>query len=406
MQFKKLEFANAAGQKLSARLDLPVDGKPIAYALFAHCFTCSKNIKAIGHISRALTLERIAVLRFDFTGLGESEGEFADTNFSSNVEDLLWAAEFMQEEYEAPTILIGHSLGGAAVLQAAERIPSSQAVVTIAAPADPGHVKFALGHTKEIIERQGEAHVDLAGRRFKIKKQFLDDLESVHMQKTIENLNRALLIFHSPTDDVVGIENAARIYKAARHPKSFISLDKADHLLMNPNDSRYVGSVIAAWATKYIDVDRRNAKREQVTEKRIVARTGQAGFLTDILVNDHSMVADEPLAVGGTNLGPTPYDFLVAGLGACTSMTLRMYADRKGWPLDSVTVRLKHQKIHSDDCETCDDSTGMLDLIDRDIELAGPLDNDQKKRLKEIANKCPVHRTLQSEIVINTTLKE
>jgi len=406
MQFKKLEFANAAGQKLSARLDLPVDGKPIAYALFAHCFTCSKNIKAIGHISRALTLERIAVLRFDFTGLGESEGEFADTNFSSNVEDLLWAAEFMQEEYEAPTILIGHSLGGAAVLQAAERIPSSQAVVTIAAPADPGHVKFALGHTKEIIERQGEAHVDLAGRRFKIKKQFLDDLESVHMQKTIENLNRALLIFHSPTDDVVGIENAARIYKAARHPKSFISLDKADHLLMNPNDSRYVGSVIAAWATKYIDVDRRNAKREQVTEKRIVARTGQAGFLTDILVNDHSMVADEPLAVGGTNLGPTPYDFLVAGLGACTSMTLRMYADRKGWPLDSVTVRLKHQKIHSDDCETCDDSTGMLDLIDRDIELAGPLDNEQKKRLKEIANKCPVHRTLQSEIVINTTLKE
>lgn len=406
MQSKKLEFANAAGQKLSARLDLPVDGKPIAYALFAHCFTCSKNIKAIGHISRALTLERIAVLRFDFTGLGESEGEFADTNFSSNVEDLLWAAEFMQEEYEAPTILIGHSLGGAAVLQAAERIPSSQAVVTIAAPADPGHVKFALGHTKEIIERQGEAHVDLAGRRFKIKKQFLDDLESVHMQKTIENLNRALLIFHSPTDDVVGIENAARIYKAARHPKSFISLDKADHLLMNPNDSRYVGSVIAAWATKYIDVDRRNAKREQVTEKRIVARTGQAGFLTDILVNDHSMVADEPLAVGGTNLGPTPYDFLVAGLGACTSMTLRMYADRKGWPLDSVTVRLKHQKIHSDDCETCDDSTGMLDLIDRDIELAGPLDNEQKKRLKEIANKCPVHRTLQSEIVINTTLKE
>lgn len=406
MQFKKLEFANAAGQKLSARLDLPVDGKPIAYALFAHCFTCSKNIKAIGHISRALTLERIAVLRFDFTGLGESEGDFAETNFSSNVEDLVWAAKFMQKQYEAPTILIGHSLGGAAVLQAAASIPSSRAVVTIAAPADPGHVKFALGHTKEIIERRGEAHVDLAGRRFKIKKQFLEDLESVHMQKTIENLNRALLIFHSPTDSIVSIENAARIYQAARHPKSFISLDQADHLLMNPKDSLYVGAVIAAWSTKYIDSDRRDTKMEKEPANRISARTGQSGLLTDILVNDHSMVADEPLSVGGTNLGPTPYDFLVAGLGACTSMTLRMYADRKGWPLDSVTVRLKHQKIHADDCESCDDSTGMLDLIDRDIELAGPLDNEQKTRLIEIANKCPVHRTLQSEIVINTTLKE
>jgi putative redox protein len=406
MQFKKLEFANAAGQKLSARLDLPVDGKPIAYALFAHCFTCSKNIKAIGHISRALTLERIAVLRFDFTGLGESEGDFAETNFSSNVEDLVWAAKFMQKQYEAPTILIGHSLGGAAVLQAAASIPSSRAVVTIAAPGDPGHVKLALGPTKEIIERRGEAHVDLAGRRFKIKKQFLEDLESVHMQKTIENLNRALLILHSPTDDVVDIENAARIYQAARHPKSFISLDQADHLLMNPDDSRYVGAVIAAWATKYIDVGRREVKKKQDTEKRIVARTGQSGFLTDILVNEHSMVADEPLSVGGTNLGPTPYEFLVAGLGACTSITLRMYADRKGWPLDSVTVRLQHQKIHANACKNCDNHTGMLDMIDRDIELAGPLDIEQKARLLEIADKCPVHRTLQSEIVINTTLKE
>ena len=406
MQFKKLEFANAAGQKLSARLDLPVDGKPTAYALFAHCFTCSKNIKAIGHISRALTLERIAVLRFDFTGLGESEGDFAETNFSSNVEDLVWAAKFMQAKYEAPTILIGHSLGGAAVLQAAASILSSRAVVTIAAPADPGHVKLALGQNKEIIEGQGEANVDLAGRTFKIKKQFLEDLESVQMLKTIENLNRALLIFHSPTDDVVGIENAARIYQAARHPKSFISLDQADHLLMNPKDSLYVGAVIAAWATKYVDVDRRDAKKERDTENRIVARGGQSGFLTDILANDHSMVADEPYSVGGTNIGPTPYDFLVAALGACTSMTLRMYADRKGWPLDSIVVRLKHQKIHANDCKTCDNHTAMLDIIDRDIELAGPLDIEQKLRLLEIADKCPVHRTLQSEIIINTTLKE
>jgi len=256
MNYKKLEFTNDAGQRLAARIDLPKNPQPLAYALFAHCFTCSKNIKAAAHISRALTDEGIAVFRFDFTGLGESEGDFGDTNFSSNVEDLVTAAQFMADTYEGPKILIGHSLGGAAVLQAAARVPSSLAVITIAAPADPNHVSLALGDSKEIIERQGEAKVDLAGRTFKIKKQFLDDLESVNMQQTIQNLDRALLIFHAPTDGVVGIDNAARIFQAARHPKSFISLDQADHLLMNPKDSRYVGSLIATWASKYMDVNR------------------------------------------------------------------------------------------------------------------------------------------------------
>jgi putative redox protein len=255
MQFNRLHFTNDAGQKLSARIDLPDNTQPVAYALFAHCFTCSKNIKAASHISRALTREGIAVFRFDFTGLGESEGEFGDTNFSSNVDDLVMAAEFMTHNYEGPKILIGHSLGGAAVLQAAARIPSSLAVITIAAPADPNHVSLALGDSKEIIERRGEADVELAGRTFKIKKQFLDDLESVRMQQTIQNLKRALLIFHAPTDSVVGIDNAARIFKAAQHPKSFISLDQADHLLMDPRDSQYVGSLIAIWATKYIDAN-------------------------------------------------------------------------------------------------------------------------------------------------------
>jgi alpha-beta hydrolase superfamily lysophospholipase len=253
MRFKKLEFKNLAGQKLSARLDLPVDDKPSTYSLFAHCFTCSKNIKAISHISRALTHNGIAVMRLDFTGLGESEGDFADTNFSSNVGDLVAAAEFMASSLAAPKILIGHSLGGAAVLQAAAKIPACAAVITIAAPADPGHVIHALGDTKDIIERRGEAKVNLAGRTFKIKKQFLDDLASVPMEHTIRNLNRALLIFHSPVDDVVGIENASKIFQIARHPKSFISLDRADHLLMNPKDSQYVGSLIAAWAVKYIE---------------------------------------------------------------------------------------------------------------------------------------------------------
>jgi putative redox protein len=252
MQFKKLEFTNEAGQVLSARLDLAADEKTRAYALFAHCFTCSKDLKAIAHISRALTSEGIAVLRFDFTGLGESEGDFADTNLSSNVGDLVVASEFLKANFEAPAILIGHSFGGAAVLQAASAIPSSQAVVTIAAPADPAHVRQALGSIKETIEHQGEAEVNLVGRTFRIKKQFLDDLTLINMQETLRRLNRALLIFHSPVDDVVGIENAVQIFQAARHPKSFISLDKADHLLTDSNDSRYVGKVIAAWALRYV----------------------------------------------------------------------------------------------------------------------------------------------------------
>ena len=253
MQFKKLEFSNTAGQILSGRIDLPEDRETVAYSIFAHCFTCSKNIKAISNISRALTREGIAVLRFDFTGLGESEGDFADTNFSSNVEDLVMAAEFMASDYRAPKILIGHSLGGAAVLQAAAKIPSAAAVITIAAPADPTHVSLALGDSKKIIERRGEATVDLSGRIFKIKKQFLDDLGSVRMRETIENLNRALLILHSPIDAVVGIENAAKIFQTARHPKSFISLDSADHLLMEKKDSLYAGSIIATWSLRYVD---------------------------------------------------------------------------------------------------------------------------------------------------------
>ena len=405
MQFKNLEFKNKDGQTLSARLDLPLDGKPLAYALFAHCFTCSKNINAIAHISRALTREGIAVLRFDFTGLGESEGNFADTNFSSNVDDLIVAADFLKSNYKAPKILIGHSFGGAAVLQAAGRISSSKAVVTIAAPSDPQHVTHALGSATASIQSRGEAKVNLAGRTFTIKKQFLDDLEFVNMKKTLQDLKRALLVLHSPIDETVGIENAAQIFQAARHPKSFISLDKADHLLTNSEDSLYTGSIIAAWALKYVGASQKDDPKSDSAANQVIARIGKSGYATDIMAEGHSMVADEPVSMGGTHLGPAPYGYLMAGLGACTAMTLRMYSDRKEWPLDGVTVKLNHQKIHTADCETCETKEGKLDQIECEIELTGDLDNQQKQRLMKIADRCPVHRTLKSEIVIKTELK-
>jgi len=405
MQFKKHEFKNKDGQTLSARLDLPLDGRPLAYALFAHCFTCSKNIKAIAHISRALTREGLAVLRFDFTGLGESEGDFADTNFSSNVDDLVAAADFLESNYEAPRILIGHSFGGAAVLQAAARISASTAVVTIAAPADPQHVKQALGSLTETIQSRGEADVNLAGRKFTLKKQFLDDLEFVNIKATLQNLNRALLVLHSPLDETVGIENAAQIFQAARHPKSFISLDKADHLLSDPEDSLYAGSVIAAWALKYIRARQKVEPKSDETDSQVITRIGKSGYTTDIMVEGHSLIADEPVSKGGSGLGPAPYDYLMSGLGACTAITLRMYSDRKQWPLDGVTVKLKHQKIDAADCETCETKEGKLDQIEREIELAGPLDDQQKQRLMQIADRCPVHRTLHSEIIVKSKLK-
>ncbi len=405
MKFKKVEFKGHDGSMLAGRLDLPPAGAPVACALFAHCFTCSKNIKAAGNICRALANEGFAVLRFDFTGLGESQGEFANTNFSSNVEDLIAAAHYLEQNYLAPKILIGHSLGGAAVLQAARHIKACKAVATIAAPADPKHVEHLFGTNKSKIETEGVAQVNLAGRNFTIKKQFLDDLEQTHMENEIRQLKKALLVFHSPLDDVVGVENAAAIFQAARHPKSFVSLDQADHLLSASDDSIYVGAVIAAWARKYLPAPATD-HRAATTNPTVVTRTGAKGFKTQVTVNGHAMIADEPIAYGGTDLGPTPYDYLLAGLGACTSMTLRMYADRKAWPLHEAVVQLTHKKIHAEDCKTCSTKTGQLDQIDREIELIGPLDAQQMERLLQIADRCPVHRTLHSEIVVKTRLKE
>ena len=405
MPFEKVSFQNANGQALAARLDLPADRKTFACALFAHCFTCSKNLRAVGAISKALNRQGIAVLRFDFTGLGESEGEFANTNFSSNVEDLVAAADFMAEQTEAPSILVGHSLGGAAVLQAAHRIPSVKAVATIGAPADPEHVTHLLADSREEIEARGQATVTLAGRSFTIKKQFLDDLEATRMEDWIRNLDRALMIFHAPLDQTVGIENAARIFQAAKHPKSFVSLDDADHLLTDEADSDFVGTVLGAWARKYIGMPREMREEVHPEDNEVVTRTG-SGLRTEIMASGHGLVADEPESLGGTNTGPTPYDLLSAALGACTSMTMRMYADHKGWPLEEATVYLNHSKIHAEDCAHCETKEGKVDRITRELEVKGDLDEAQRERLTEIANRCPVHRTLHGEIDVVTRLRE
>jgi uncharacterized OsmC-like protein/fermentation-respiration switch protein FrsA (DUF1100 family) len=405
MRNQKITFAGADGSQLSARLSLPPDGEVVACALFAHCFTCSKDLKPVVNISRALTQQRIAVLRFDFTGLGESEGDFADTTFSSNIGDLVAAAGYMGRELEAPAILVGHSLGGAAVLQAASHIESVRAVATIGAPFDPGHVKHLFEASLEEIEERGEADVVLAGRRFTVGRQFVRDLDGHRMEQTIAGLGRPLLIFHSPVDQTVGIDNAALIYKAARHPKSFVSLDDADHLLLDERDSLYVGSVLAAWAHRYIDAPPEPATREALRhDNRVSVRTAAGAFRTEILARGHALIADEPAAVGGENLGPTPYDLLAAALGACTTMTLRIYADRKKWPLEEAVVRLRHSRIHAEDEEQVEDGDARLDRLERELTLIGPLDDDQRARLLEIAGRCPVHRTLSAGVQIETNL--
>ena len=395
---QKITFPNQAGHQLAARLEEPIDRKPYAYAIFAHCFTCSKNLNAVRHISRALTQHGIAVLRFDFTGLGDSEGEFANTNFSSNVEDLLSAATFLEKEYAAPKLLIGHSLGGAAVLLASLRIDSVEAVATIAAPARPDHLQRLFTQDLETIRREGKAEITMGGRSFTITQQLIDDLKEAHKKHNFERIHHPLLILHSPSDQTISIDNASDIYLQAKHPKSFISLDGADHLLSRQIDSEYAGTMIGSWVQRYVVPPK---PEEITTNSPLVTQTG-AGFTTEIRVQQHSLIADEPESVGGHNLGPTPYDLVAAGLGACTGMTVRMYADRKGWPLEAVRVHLKHEKVYAEDCEHCEDSKQKIDQIERIIELEGDLDEEQRERLVEIANKCPVHKSLEAGVRVVT----
>jgi uncharacterized OsmC-like protein/fermentation-respiration switch protein FrsA (DUF1100 family) len=401
MPAERFDFPNAEGQNLAALLDAPA-GVPRAYALFAHCFTCGKDIHAARRIAEGLTALGIAVLRFDFTGLGSSGGEFANTTFSSNVTDLVAAANELRRTRRAPSILIGHSLGGAAVFAAAADVPEARAVVTIGAPCDPTHVIGLFKNRLDEIGAKGEIEVALAGRPFRISRAFVDDLAEHRMMERIAGLHRALLVFHSPTDEIVGIENASRIFLAAKHPKSFVSLAGADHLLSRRSDAIYVANVIHAWAERYLDMADDAPELPEESGMVVVRETRAGRFQQEVTVRRHRFLADEPVNVGGFDSGPGPYDLLLAALGACTAMTLRLYAERKALPLERVTVRLSQAKIHAVDCEECETKEGMIDRIERAISLSGKLDDEQRRRLLEIADKCPVHRTLTSEVDIRT----
>ncbi|MGI9307237.1 MAG: bifunctional alpha/beta hydrolase/OsmC family protein [Gammaproteobacteria bacterium] len=408
MPARQVRFPGSQGGALAAVLETP-PGAPRGYALFAHCFTCTKDIFSARYLTSELAGRGYAVLRFDFTGLGASEGEFENTNFSSNVSDLLCAAEYLRAEHEAPSLMVGHSLGGAAVLSAAGDIPELRAVATVGAPAEPAHVRHLFTDAEAKIEEDGEAEVLLAGRPFRIKKQFLEDIEGARLAQRIAGMNKALLVMHSVADKTVEIENARKIYEAAKHPKSFVSLDRADHLLSDKRDAVYAAGVLAAWAERYLPAP---AAAEDFADKSadeqtvIAAESGNNGIAQKIYCGKHEMVADEPSDLGGANAGPTPYGYLLAALGACTTMTLRLYAARKNIPLKRASAALRHEKIHSADCAECESGGAKIDAIERAITLEGDLTEEQRAALLAVADKCPVHKTLQGAAKINTRLQD
>jgi len=395
---QKIEFPGSGGTALAGLLETP-DAPPLATALIAHCFTCGKDIAAASRIARALVKHGYAVMRFDFTGLGNSDGDFANTNFSSNVQDLIAAADYLRSNNLAPSILIGHSLGGTAVLNAADAIPESLGVVTIGSPADAQHVSHQFACDIDTINAQGEAEVNLAGRAFTIKKQFLDDISNTSVER-ISKMKKALLVLHSPVDETVSVKEAERIYKAAHHPKSVVSLDNANHLLTRAEDAEYVASLISSWSSRFLSSA--DDTRPSVAKGEVSVSERDHKFMIDVFTDAHHWRADEPTSVGGNNTGPDPYEHLLAAVGSCTAMTVRMYAERKKWPLEDVRITLRHGREHLTDCENCDDTPTKLDVIEREITFVGDLDDEQRERLMQIADKCPVHKTLTGNLEIRS----
>ncbi len=400
---EKIHFFNRNGVSISGALHRPRIETTKAYALFAHCFTCSKNINAAVNIAKALSHQGICTLRFDFTGIGDSEGKFADTTFSSNVQDLIDAAAFLGLEYEPPEIIIGHSLGGTTALAAAAHIDSIKAVATLGAPASPEHVLHHLHKNMHEIETAGQAEVNLAGRTFTFKQEFVDDTRNYELN--ISDINKPLMVMHSPIDSTVSIDEAAKIYGQAKHPKNFVSLDKADHLLSNAADSIYASNVLAAWCSRYLSKNPENNPEKNLEDGSVlVSGAANDNFLNHINAGGHSLVADEPKAFGGEELGPTPYQYLSTALGTCTSMTLNMYARRKAWPVENVHVKVSHDKVHAQDCIDCESGTTKIDKFTREISIDGDLSKEQKQRLLEIADRCPVHKTLERSATVETRL--
>ncbi|MFK7783007.1 alpha/beta fold hydrolase [Psychroserpens sp.] len=404
MKTEKLQIENIKGIKLQAYLELPANQKPNYFAIFAHCFTCSSNLSAVKNISRSLTNHGFGVLRFDFTGLGRSEGEFADSHFSANVDDLISVNNFLKDTYKAPSLLVGHSLGGAAVLVAASKLNNIKAVATIGAPSTVNHVKHLFSHGIDEVKNKGEVEVNIGGRPFKIDEAFVSDFDKTDLPTIVKSLRKPLLILHSPIDSIVGINNAEQLYHKAHHPKSFVSLDNSDHLLSKTEDSKYVGNVIAAWVERYFD--KKDNIMLDTNGEQLVGHLNliEDNFTTSIQTKKHSFIADEPTTIGGDDFGPSPYEYLNASLAACTVMTLKMYAERKKWDLQEVFVYISYSKKHSDELELDVEKPGYLDHISKKLKFVGNLDDTQKQRLKEIASRCPVHKTLASEVVFNTSI--
>ena len=404
MNTVRLEIENRKGLKLQAYLELPANQKPNHFAIFAHCFSCNSNFNAVKNISRSLSNHGFGVLRFDFTGLGKSEGEFAESHFSANVEDLLDVNAYLAKHFKAPELLVGHSLGGAAVIVAASKLENVKAIATVGAPSTVNHVTHLFSHGLEDIPEKGEIEVKIGGRPFKINQDFVSDFSKTDLPKIIKELRKPLLVMHAPFDQIVGIENAHQIYKNAMHPKSFISLDDADHLLSKSSDSVYVGNMIGTWVDKYFP--QKENKMMQTDGEQLVAHLNllQDNFTTSIQTKKHSFIADEPATIGGDDFGPSPYDYLSAGLAACTVMTLKMYAERKKWDLQEVFVYITYSKKHSDDLGLNVDKPTRFDHLQKKLKFVGNLDDKQIKRLKEIASKCPVHKTLLSTTLIDTEI--